>query len=113
MVYEYRCTSCKKRFDVIKSVRDIDINETCPKCGDFAERLFIPARVYFSGTKVENAEFNPAFGQVVKGKRHRQELAKRHGLIEIGNDYGSGEKHQKHFEDERAARKEARWLKED
>jgi hypothetical protein len=47
----------------------------------------------------------------VKNKRHRQELAKQKGLVEVGNDFGAGEKIQKQFEAERAARREKEWDK--
>jgi hypothetical protein len=37
-------------------------------------------------SKTEFPEFNPAFGEVIKGKYHRKEMAKRKGMIEIGNE---------------------------
>jgi hypothetical protein len=84
---------------VIKSVKDIDVNEFCSSCGNPAERQFVPSRVYFSGTKVQHAEWNPGLGAVTKSKEHREELAKRKGLVEIGNDFKSGESMQKHFDE--------------
>jgi hypothetical protein len=94
---------------VIKSVRDIDRNENCPECGEFAVRQFVPKRVHFSGTSVQNAEYNPGLGCVVKDKYHRQELCKRKGLVEVGNDFKSGDSMQKHFDSERAAKREKAW----
>lgn len=87
MTYEYECTECNNRFDVIKSYKEIDKAEVCTKCSSPADRKFVPTRVHFSGTSVQHAEFNPAFGQVVKSKYHREELAKRRGWVEVGNDY--------------------------
>lgn len=89
MIYEYECTKCQCHFDVVKPVKDIDINEFCEKCGNPAERIFVPSKVYFSGEKVTHAEYNPAFGCVIKNKRHRDDLAKERGMIEIGNDFKS------------------------
>lgn len=103
MTYEYVCIKCDHRFDVIKSVKDIDVNEFCPQCESPSERQFTPSRVHLSGTRVEHAEYNPGLGQVVKNKKHRQEVAKRKGLVEVGNDYKSGEKMQTQFD---RARKE-------
>lgn len=101
MTYVYDCPDCSHRFDVIKPARDMEKNETCPKCGEFALRRFVPEHVYISGAKVEHAEYNPALGCVTKNSKHRAELAKRKGLVEVGNDYGSGEAMQKNFDTER------------
>jgi putative FmdB family regulatory protein len=109
MIYEYRCVPCGTRFDVIKSVAEIDRPEACEECGGQAQRHFVPSVVYFSGTKVEDAEYNPALGCITKGKRHREEVAKRQGLVEVGNDFGSGESLQKHFESEHTRKREKAW----
>jgi putative FmdB family regulatory protein len=69
MTYGYDCPSCQHSFDVIKSVKDIDINESCPKCGEFAVRQFCPERLYLSKTAVTHAEYNPGLGCVVKKRR--------------------------------------------
>jgi hypothetical protein len=37
-------------------------------------------------TAVQHAEYNPAFGRVVRHRQHREELAKRHGMVEVGNE---------------------------
>lgn len=109
MTYEYQCVKCEHTFDVIKPVKEIDVNEFCPKCEAPAERKFTPLKIHLFGTKVEDAEYNPALGQVVKGKRHREEIAKRKGLVEIGNDFGSGEKHQAYFDEQRRIKREKSW----
>ena len=107
MTYDYKCPGCGHRFDVIKSVKDIDVNETCPKCGEFAERSFLPERVHFTKTKVQHAEYNPGLGMVVKDARHRSEIAKRKGLVEVGNDYRTPENIHKETEAAREAKREA------
>jgi len=85
-VYPFRCTKCEHEFDIVESIKEYSGKATCPKCGyETTERLW-SADIYFSGTSVQNAEYNPAFGGIVKNKKHRDELAKRHGLVEIGNE---------------------------
>ena len=108
MTYEYACPSCAKRFDVIKTVSEMNAPETCA-CGTVAERQFVPSRVHFVGAKVQHAEWNPAFGQVVKDKYHRSELAKRHGMVEIGNDYKTPDKIHETFDKVREEKREKRW----
>lgn len=109
MTYEYECSKCEHRFDVVKSVKDMDVNEFCPECEAPSVRQFVPSKVHFSGTSVQHAEYNPALGQVVRDKHHRQELCKRKGLVEIGNDFKSGESQQKQFDSDRARKREKAW----
>lgn len=85
MIYPYRCLACANRFEVIKSVKDIDRGETCPGCKNVQTERYI-GRTHFYGAAVEDAEFNPGLGMVVKNKKHRAEIAKRNGLIEVGNE---------------------------
>lgn len=101
MTYQYHCEKCDRSFDVVKSVKDIDVNEFCPNCESPSERQFVPTRVHFTGTSVQNAEYNPGLGAVTKNKKHREELAKRKGLVEVGNDYKSGESMQTQFDQAR------------
>ena len=90
MTYEYECGHCKFRFDVVKSVKDLDRSENCPSCGEFGVRQF-SFRVHIHGAKVQHPEYNPALGCVVRNKEHRAEICKQKGLIEIGNDYKSAD----------------------
>ena len=107
MIYEYSCVKCENFFQVMKSMRESDTNEFCNLCGAPGQFLFSPP--YISGASVEHAEYNPGLGAVVKNKRHRAELAKRKGLVEVGNDYGSGEKMQKEFDQKRESARAKRW----
>jgi hypothetical protein len=84
-------------------------NETCPRCGEFSIRAFMPERVYFSGQKVEHAEYNPGLGCVVKNKSHKEDLLKRKGLVEVGNDFRSGDGMQTKFDKDREAKKQKRY----
>lgn len=85
MIYPYRCTECRKEFDVVKPVKDFDSLETCPDCDGACDKLFTH-KVHFIGTKVQDAEFNPGLGCVVKNSSHRKEIAKQKELIEVGNE---------------------------
>jgi putative FmdB family regulatory protein len=109
MVYAYLCTKCPCEFDVIKSVKDMDVNEFCPNCEAPGERQFIPKRVFFSGTSVQHAEFNHGLGAVTKNKAHRDELAKRKGLVEVGNDFKSGDTMQTKFDRDREEKRKKGW----
>ena len=109
MTYEYRCESCLKHFDVIKSVQEMEREERCPTCEAVSQRQFVPRSVHFSGTRVQHAEFNPAFGKVVRNKYHRSELAKRHNMVEIGNDYKSPDSIHKQFDQVREEKRGKAW----
>jgi len=82
--YPYRCR-CGHDWDVYKRVAQIDDPETCSECGSLGER-YISSQIQLHGTKVEEYEYNPAFGKFLRGKKSRDELAKRHGMIEVGNE---------------------------
>lgn len=107
MTYEYYCPACKYIFDVFKSHKDMERNETCESCGEFAERKFIPSRVHFTKTSVEHAEYNPGLGCVTKGSKDRAEIAKRKGLIEVGNE--NPDKIEKEFAKDRESARERSW----
>lgn len=110
MTYEYQCVKCERIFDVIKPHTEMDVNEFCHECGAPADRIKFPrGKVYLSGTAVEHAEYNPGLGAVVKNKAHRAELAKRKGLVEVGNDYKSAESMQKQFDTARAEKLNKRY----
>jgi putative FmdB family regulatory protein len=109
VTYVYRCLECGHEFDVIKSHKDMDVNEFCPRCEEPAERQFVPQRVFLSNTAVTHAEYNPGLGTVVKNKRHKEYLLKSKGLVEVGNDYGSGDKMAAKFDSDRAEKMAKRW----
>ncbi len=78
-------------------------------CGEIAQRVFCAPLI--SGTKIFEAEFYHPFGKVIHNKRElNNEIAKR-DLVPIGNDWGSGEKMQKHFDASREEAREKKWDK--
>ena len=72
-------------FDVIKNAKYYDTEEKCSTCGEVAVRIFKP-KIHLSGTKVEDAYYNPAFGQVIKSSQQAKEKAKELGMVEVGNE---------------------------
>lgn len=107
MIYEYECRKCEHVFQVVKSMKESDTNEFCDRCGSPGYFFFTPPHI--TGAKVEHAEYNYGLGAVVKNKRHRQELAKRKGVVEIGNDYKSGENMLKESDRKREDAAKKRW----
>jgi hypothetical protein len=87
----------------------MEVNETCPKCGEYAIRQFVPSILHISGARVTHAEYNPGLGCVVRNKAHKQELMKQKGVIEVGNDFKSGERMNQHFDRERAEKHRKSW----
>jgi 4-hydroxy-3-methylbut-2-en-1-yl diphosphate synthase IspG/GcpE len=86
VIYPYVC-NCGNTFEVIKPVSLYDREEECWKCGEIAKRV-ISNSTSFYGAKVEDAEYCPAMGCIVKNSAHRKQIAKDLGLIEVGNDSG-------------------------
>lgn len=83
--YPYECENCGNEWDVYKNLSDIEREERCKKCDTVAIRRIAPTHFY-GADDWDKAEFNPAFGKVIKNKQHRAEEAKRRGMIEIGNE---------------------------
>lgn len=53
-------------------------------CGKSLTRIYTAPEVI--GASVESPEYNPGLGMVIKNKKHRAEMAKRKGLVEVGNE---------------------------
>lgn len=106
MTYEYRCPACDKDFDVIKPAAEMERPESCPQCDTQSVRMFVPRSVHFTGTGVQHAEYNPGLGCVVRDKKHRAELCKQRGLVEMGNDFKNIDK--MHDDDAQAREERAR-----
>ena len=100
--YDWQCQGCDESFITIESIKEYSGKSACPKCGKSGTRV-ISSKVHFVGSKVEDAEMNVGLGKVTKGKRHREELAKRMNVVEVGNE--STDSIHKHFD---SAREDAR-----
>lgn len=107
LIYPYECCSCSAQFDVIKSLSEIDRREACPKCSSLETFRYIARTHFYGASDWDKAEWNPAFGQIVRNAQHRRQLAKAHGLEEIGNE--PVEKIHAHFEAEKKRQLEKTW----
>jgi hypothetical protein len=87
---------------------DFDRAENCDSCQSPARYIF-SSKIQFIGASVQNAEYNPGLGCVVKNKEHRAELAKQRGLVEIGTDYKSPDNIHKEFDKKREEARAKRW----
>lgn len=105
--YAFHCPKCEVDFETTESIKTYDGDGECPTCKNSSNERVFTGRVHFLGTKVESPEYNPAFGQVVKNTKHRNQLAKERGLVEMGNE--KPERVHKHFDDERASKLKKAW----
>lgn len=86
LIYEYECSKCGNRFDVVKKVKDMDRPESCTHCGcTETERVFNP-KIHLHSTSVEDAYYNTGLGEVVRSRSQAKEIAERKGLVEIGTE---------------------------
>lgn len=114
MKYPYRCMACNHQFDVIKSVKDIDNVEACEKCGAASQR-YIGQTHFYGANDWDKAEFNPAFGCIVKNRVHKRELLRQFAgegrpMEEIGNE--KVQTVHSHFEQQREETRKQRWMNE-
>ena len=82
--YDFDCRECGP-YEHFCGISDYDRNTPCPDCGKVGNRVFVRNGM-FTGERVEDAEYNPGLGCVTKNSKHRAEIAKQKGLIEIGNE---------------------------
>lgn len=105
--YTFLCPKCEVNFDTVESIKTYDGDGECPTCKNVSRERIFSHKIHFIGAAVQHAEYNPAFGQVVKNKQHRDELAKQKGLVEIGNEKPATV--HKHFDDARADKIKKAW----
>jgi putative FmdB family regulatory protein len=84
MIYQYQCNTCHMDFELTIPASEYNDPAGCPKCFGNGIKLFTP--FLFSGSRPQHAEYNPAFGKVIKNSYHRKEEAKKRDWIEIGNE---------------------------
>lgn len=115
MRYPYLCPNCQNEFDVIKSVREIENEEKCEKCQTIAQRTIASFDFYGAGDW-DKAQYNPAFGCVVKSKAHQREILRKFAgegkhFEEVGNE--PVDKIHSHFEKERSEKRKRSWAEVD
>jgi putative FmdB family regulatory protein len=88
MIYPYSCPHCNNNFDIIKRISEIDNVEKCPNCDNIVtkENRKIASGQIFYGAKVEDAEWCPGLGCIVKNSAHRRQIARARGLEEVGTE---------------------------
>jgi putative FmdB family regulatory protein len=106
-IYDWICDDCELEFESVQTMKEYDGNWTCPKCSKPGRRNYRRCKFHFTGTKIEDAEFNPGLGRITKSKRHREELAKKMGAIEIGNE--NPDSLHKHFDTSREEKLKKSW----
>lgn len=106
-IYDWLCEKCELEFETVQSMREYDGKANCVQCGNLAIRIYKYCKFHFTGTKIEDAEFNPGLGQITKSKAHRDELAKKMGAVEIGNE--KPEAIHSHFDSARETQKKKNW----
>ena len=82
--YEYECLKCNHETEVFKSISEFDREELCNDCGQPMHRLISKGHFIYAG--VQEAYFNHGLGCVVKNRKHKNEIAKQRGLVEVDND---------------------------
>lgn len=112
--YDYTCPKCKHGFAIIRGIYDYcdDQSASCSSCNHLCgkdDRDFSKIKPQFIGTAVQEAEYNPGLGCIVKNNYHKDEIMKKKSLVEVGNDFGSGEKQQKHFDKKKEEELESKW----
>ena len=86
-IYPYEC-DCGHKFDVYAKMSELEnLSPNCPNCGILLGRLHRRlALVNFSGEKVEDPQWCPALGCVVKNQKDRERIAKARGYEAVGNE---------------------------
>jgi putative FmdB family regulatory protein len=87
MIYIYECCLCGQRFDIIKSYKDIDNIEFCPKCqSDKSRRIITGGTGFIGANDWDTAHFSHVLGRKVNSFKEEQRLARQMGCEEIGNE---------------------------
>lgn len=55
-VYEYFCSSCKSKFELLRPVSFAEQGASCPKCHREAQRIFSPFVAFHRFAKAEEAQ---------------------------------------------------------
>jgi len=49
-IYEYYCSKCEKKFEILEPVSDGDVEKPCPECTSVAQRMISAAAFHFKGS---------------------------------------------------------------
>lgn len=107
VIYPYHCPACKHEFEVIKSVRQINDEESCELCGQISVRIIAKSQAFYGANDWDTAHYNQALGMRVKSNKEAQRIARERGMIEVGTE--NIEKIHKKFDTEREKKIETRY----
>lgn len=107
MIYPYHCVACKHEFEVIKSVRQIDDEESCELCGQISVRTIAKSQAFYGANDWDTAHFSTVLGMKVRSNKEAQKIARERGLVEVGTE--NIEKIHKKFDTEREKKIETRY----
>ncbi len=48
-IYEYNCTKCKNKFEMIRSLKNMEAEAACPVCGGKAQRILSTCTTFSRG----------------------------------------------------------------
>lgn len=85
----------------------------CPDCNTVGKRIYEPAYINKVSSGVFMPQYVPSLGKAFNSRYEMKEYVKSKGMVEIGNDYGSGENMQKEFDQGRERASDERWAKYD
>jgi putative FmdB family regulatory protein len=74
-LYEYRCTTCGERTEVLQHLSDPPLKE-CPKCGGVLERVISAPALQFKGSGWYVTDYGHRGGDGGAGKDGKGEAAK-------------------------------------
>lgn len=107
--YAYECQKCANAFDVVKAVADLNRTEACSECNSPDTSRVISRTHFYGASDWDKAEYNPAFGKVIRNKKHRDAEAKARGMVEVGNE--NVEKIHEHFDKQLEKQNKDSWDK--
>jgi putative FmdB family regulatory protein len=74
-LYEYRCTACGERTEVLQHLSDSPLKE-CPRCGGALERVISAPALQFKGSGWYVTDYARRGGNGATGKDDKGEAAK-------------------------------------
>jgi predicted nucleic acid-binding Zn ribbon protein len=106
--YDYKCPE-GHRFTIIMSIKEYSdgIDESCPICSAKGNRVYFAPTI--SVPKGFQADYYPSLGKVFESKRDLDYHLDKNNLVAVGNDFGSGDSMQKHFDQTREYNQKKKW----
>jgi len=84
--YEWHCNDCSSNFELIRSMQEYSLPASCDACHSYNTTRLISRTSFYGAGDWDKASFNPGLGCIVKNSKHRAQIAKERGLIEVGNE---------------------------